>query len=179
VLTVSRYKTSGRAFAAIIAIATLSACVDTPTAAVTTPPGGGVPLAGGNPAPVSTARAVALFDAVCGGTAARNFSGAKQVMAQNGVTAPSPLGTTTMFSTTEDLSFKVAPGDTCSMVFGTRDSRSTVANAVKTRFGNPIPIGTNEIAMKDLKTGKLVIFDQNALTGGPNPLYHLMMYGVQ
>ena len=77
------------------------------------------------PAQISAARAVALFDAVCGASLP-GFANASALMAANGITMPSPRGTPTMFSLTEDVSFQLQDGPgqgrTCSMVFGTTDA---------------------------------------------------------
>ncbi len=81
---------------------------------------------------VPAERAVKLFLAVCGATAPRDFAGAQKVMAKYGITAKQPTGT--VFSKTEDLSFKIMDGPgfgkTCSMVFASGDKAATVQAAV-------------------------------------------------
>ena len=99
----------------------------------------------GNQMPVSVIRAIALFDAVCGATLP-GFNDASQQLVANGITIPSPEGTATLFSATEDVSFQIQDGPgqgrTCSMVFGTPDSPQTVGRGfaglgqfVETPFG--------------------------------------------
>ncbi|MGL4278739.1 MAG: hypothetical protein ACRCS0_00100, partial [Albidovulum sp.] len=83
---------SSGALLAAITLA-LAGCVQT---SGSNPPSAAV--ASGNPRPVATTRAVQLFDAVCGGSLANDFASAKSLMAKHGVTAPSPMGTPTVYS---------------------------------------------------------------------------------
>ena len=112
----------------------LGACVAPQTTAI------GGPVAAvqaGSPAPVAAARAAQLFEAVCGDTLP-NFANAKARMQAIGVTVPSPTGTPTIYSQTEDLSFQIIEGPglgrTCSMVFGSQDTEGTIQTALS-RFG--------------------------------------------
>lgn len=104
--------------------------------------------------PVQTTRAVQLFDTVCGSTLSANFAGAKSAMARVGVTQPSPLGTSTMYSQTEDVSFQIVEGPglgkTCSMVFGTTQRES----AVMAELGNIGPIMQTPMGKAALYRGK-------------------------
>ncbi|MGL4319377.1 MAG: hypothetical protein ACRCS3_00790 [Paracoccaceae bacterium] len=107
----------------------LGACV-APTTAVSNRPVAAVDA--GSATPVSAARAVQVFESVCGETLP-NFAGATAKMQSIGVTAPSPSGTATIYSQTEDLSFQIQDGPglgkTCSMVFGSQDSEASVVSA--------------------------------------------------
>ncbi len=80
--------------------------------------------------PVGSARAAALFEAICG-KSLPNFNKALRVAKANGVTHKAQTGT--MYSTTEDLSVKVfdgpGAGKTCSIVFRSNDSRSKFLRA--------------------------------------------------
>ncbi len=89
--------------ALLAATATLSACVETGTTVTS----GTVPaVATATATPITSARAVQVFEAVCGGTLP-NFDAAPRALAANGITAPSPNGTPTRYSATEDLSFQI------------------------------------------------------------------------
>ena len=74
-----------------------------------------------SPQPVSPGRAVALFDAICGASLEADFATAKSAAAKVGVNVPSPLGTTTLYGKTEDVSLQIKDGPgfgkTCSFVF--------------------------------------------------------------
>ena len=84
----------------------------------------------GDLAPVSAARALALFDAICGASLP-DFTSANSRMAANQVTIASPYGTATMYSAVEDASFQLQDGPglgrTCSMVFGTSAAPQSTA----------------------------------------------------
>ena len=99
-------------------------------------------------ASISAARALALFDAICG-ESLPGFTRAPALMASNGITVPSRSGTATVYSATEDVSFQLQDGPgagrTCSMVFGTTQSAATAANtfAVIGQFvETPLGLGT-------------------------------------
>ncbi len=100
------------------------------------------------PAPVSITRAVALFDAVCG-ESLPGFTNASSIMAANGITVPSPEGSATVYSATQDVSFQIQDGPgqgrTCSMAFGTTDPPHVAAPAFAA-FGQfvetPLGLGT-------------------------------------
>lgn len=120
----------------------LGACV-APTTTVTTRPVSAVER--GTATPLSAARAIQLFETVCGASLP-DFASATANMAAIGVTVPSPTGTPTIFSQTEDLSFQLQRGRggdrACSMVFGSRDSDAAVRAALA-RIGSfgPPPFG--------------------------------------
>ena len=84
-----------------------------------------------SPSPVDVSRALTLFDNICGASLP-GFATAPQRLAANGITVPSPTGTATVYSATEDVSFQVQDGPgagrTCSMVFGTAQSAATAVN---------------------------------------------------
>ena len=147
---------TARTLALILAIALSGA---SPTAAQTVPGPNAVPVA----------RAIALFDAVCGTTAKQKFRGAAKVMAANGIDVPSPHGTPTVYSDTEDLSFQVAKQGVsytqCSMVFGTTEGVKTVMRALTDRFGPMSDMGgmTGTI---DPKTGLPLIINPPTPNGG-------------
>ncbi len=97
---------------------------------------------------ISATRALALFDAVCGASLP-GFTRAPALMAANGITVPSPTGTATVYSATEDVSFQVQDGPgagrTCSMVFGTPHSAANAAStfsAVGQFVETPLGLGT-------------------------------------
>jgi hypothetical protein len=119
---------------------TLGACVET---TVTTRPVSAVER--GTATPLSATRAIQLFESVCGASLP-DFGGATANMAAIGVTVPSPDGTPTIFSQTEDLSFQLQRGRggdrACSMVFGSRDSDAAIRAALS-RIGTfgPPPFG--------------------------------------
>jgi hypothetical protein len=123
----------------IIALAMIgTGCVPVENAALPTPKD--VPnTATASPVKVSSKRAVAMFRDVCGTTAAGHFAGARQRMKAYNVTAPSPQGTSTLFSTTEDVSFKITDGPgfgkTCSIVYGSKDTPKIVAETYVANFG--------------------------------------------
>lgn len=109
-------------------------------------------------APISAVRALALFDAVCGASLP-GFAQAPALMTANGITVPSPSGTATVYSATQDVSFQVQDGPgagrTCSMVFGTTQSAATAADTfsvlgqfVETPLGlGTIYRGTNAVVL--------------------------------
>jgi hypothetical protein len=84
------------------------------------------------PAPISPIRAVALFDAVCGASLP-GFANALALMTANGIAVPSPDGTATVYSASQDVSFQIQDGPgagrTCSMVFGTTEPPQAAAVA--------------------------------------------------
>lgn len=93
---------------------------------------GGQDLAA-NAKPVSAERAKAIFDAVCGASLPR-FDTAPQRMAAQGFTRTSTMATGTMFSATENASFRIMDGPgaskKCSFVIGTKDQPDTVRQAM-------------------------------------------------
>lgn len=82
---------------------------------------------------VSAERAKVIIDRICGASLP-DFKTASKPMAANGFTQPSPLGTPTVYSTTEDASVQIMDGPglgkTCSVVIGTKDSPEAVRRAV-------------------------------------------------
>jgi hypothetical protein len=113
----------------------LSACTTTtaPSPVTAPAPTGGVVPADWNPPPVTPARAVQLFEAVCGASLP-NFASATSRMAANGITLTSAIGTSTRYSATEEVSFKIIDGPglgkSCSMVFQTSGSPASLRSAV-------------------------------------------------
>jgi hypothetical protein len=159
--------------ALLAATVTLAACVQT----TTTVTSGAVPaVATGTATPISSARAVQVFEAVCGATLP-DFAAAPRAMAANGITAPSPEGTPTIYSATEDLSFQLQAGPglgrTCSMVFGSKDNEGTVLSALS-RFGTfgPTPFG---IATTYRGRAALVIFSGAAQRIGTTRYYNVRL----
>ncbi len=159
----------------LLATLALTACVPTPiTMPMDVKPGAIVPAA---MAPITTARAVALFDAVCGATVLNDFAKAPARMAENGITVASPYGTPTVYSPTENVSFQVHAGPgfgkTCSMVFGTKENRATVMvgiNAIN-------PFRPSELGMTALYRNqkRLVLFDGGDSKDANGTLYHLQL----
>lgn len=149
-------------------IAPLSAPVVGAAAAMTEP----------GAAPIAATQAIALFSAVCGGSLP-NFAGAATIMAANGITVPSPSGTSTMYSATSDLSFKILDGPgsgrTCSMVFGTTEDDAAVAGALLTAFPTvrPDPVLGNVALFGD--TRALVLIDDSPLQNGNTAYVNLRM----
>jgi hypothetical protein len=98
------------------ALALLAACET-----ASTPPTTGVL------APITPAQANDRFRAVCGASLP-DFANARALMSQIGVTAEAASGT--VFSTTENLSFKIIDGPgrrkTCSMVYATTADDQTI-----------------------------------------------------
>ena len=127
--------------------------------------------------PVTTARAVQLFDTVCGASLGSEFASAKAKMAANGITLPSPLGTATVYSATEDVSFQIQDGPgfgkTCSLVWGTTDARSTVTASVNTinRF-QPTALG---LAARYRNQDRMVLFDGGRSKIGGTVYYSLKL----
>lgn len=118
-----------RAMLVVITGLGLTGCVAPVPLPATAPVDNAIVAPFGSQMPVSVIRAIALFDAVCGATLP-GFSDAPRQLVANGITIPSPEGTATQFSATEDVSFQIQDGPgkgrTCSMVFGTPDSPQTV-----------------------------------------------------
>jgi hypothetical protein len=159
--------------AVLAACVTLAACVPTTTTVTSGP----VPaVATGTAIPVGSARAVQVFEAVCGATLP-NFAAAPRAMAANGITARSPEGTPTIYSATEDLSFQIQNGpglgQTCSMVFGSKDSEGTVLSALS-RFGafGPSPFG---LAAPYRGRATLVIFSGEVQRIGTTRYYNVRL----
>ncbi len=84
---------------------------------------------------VPVARALQMFDAVCG-RSLPDFSSADRNLKQAGVTNKASTGT--YFSPVEDISFKIAEGPgfgkSCSMVFATTETRKRVFAAYGAKF---------------------------------------------
>lgn len=129
------------------------------------------------PNAVPVARAIQLFDAICGGTVGKKFRGAQRIMAANGIDVPSPMGTPTLYSATEDLSFQVDKvGVTlvqCSIVFGTTESRRSVERAFEARFGAFRKDGEMSGTL-DPKSGAVVMTNP-PMANGTHKLFHLVM----
>ena len=126
-------------------------------------------------APISPARALALFDAVCGASLP-GFAQAPALMAANGITVPSPSGTATVYSATEDVSFQVQDGPgagrTCSMVFGTiqtAEAAATTFAAIGQFVETPLGLGTIYRG-----TNAVVLIGGNA-TQGPTTYLNLRL----
>lgn len=135
----------------------------------------GVTVPGPDAVPV--ARAIQLFDAVCGKTFAKGFRGAERVLAANGIDVPSPAGTTTIYSAREDLSFNIAKRGVslvqCSMVFGTTEGRRTVHRAFEARFGPFVEAGGMS-GTRDPVTGAPILTDPPT-PNGAHTIFHLVM----
>jgi hypothetical protein len=148
----------GKLFALALALAT-------PVLAQTVPGPNSVPVA----------RAIQLFDAVCTSTAKRKFNGAKAAMRANGIDTPSPWGTPTIYSATEDLSFnlgKLGGRMQCSMVFGTTDSRRSFDRALTARFG-PLQQVDGGSGTFDPQTGFLILTNP-PMANGAHTIFHLV-----
>ena len=111
---------------------------------------------------VSSARAVALFAAICGSNLP-NFKNALRTAAANQITFKAKTGTT--FSTIEDLSVKVfegpGAGKTCSMVFKSNDSKRRFLEAAKSLSPNGKLVTTTRAGAKStggLFEGKALFF---------------------
>jgi hypothetical protein len=153
----------------------LGACVET---TVTTRPVSAVER--GTATPLSAARAIQLFESVCG-TSLPDFAGATANMAAIGVTVPSPTGTPTIFSQTEDLSFQLQRGRggdrACSMVFGSRDGDAAVRAALA-RIGTfgPPPFG---FTAKYRNTDAFVVYSGEQQRLGNTAYYNLRLLSEQ
>ncbi len=121
-----------RLSSAAVACLVMAACVPDGAPTTTGAPRSAEPLA--NATPVSAARAKAMFDAVCGASLP-NFDAAPKLMAAQGFTRSSPMGTATIYSRTENASFQIKDGPglgkTCSMVVATKDAPATVKASVR------------------------------------------------
>jgi hypothetical protein len=166
-----------RPILALTAAALLAACVPA------TAPQSGTPVAAvaaGTATPVSGARAVALFDAVCGGSLP-NFASATAKMASNGIAAPSPLGTPTVYSATEDVSFQIQDGPglgkTCSMVFGSPQREAAVLAAL-TAIG---PFKRTAMGTATVYRGgsALVLFSGETQKSGTTSYYNIRMLSAR
>lgn len=129
------------------------------------------------PGAVPVDRAIQLFDAICSATLGKKFRGAERAMKANGISVPSPMGTPTIYSATEDLSFQIDKAGLsfvqCSMVFGTTDSKRAVQAAFKARFG-PFKEAGGMSGTRHPKTGAVVMTnppDRN----GSHTIFHLVM----
>lgn len=84
---------------------------------------------------VPVARALNVFDAVCG-QSLPDFASAPRLMTQNGITNKASTGT--VYSATEDLSFKIVDGpgigNSCSMVFVSKEPKKQVFDAYRSKF---------------------------------------------
>lgn len=150
----------------VLAALTLALCLGAPVLAQTVPGPNAVPVA----------RALQLFDAICAASAKSKFRRAKVAMQVNGVDIPSPWGTPTIYSATEDLSFQVGPQGSrtqCSMVFGTTDSAKAVARAIAARFGAMQEVG-GMTATRDPRSG-LVVLTNLPSKSGTHTIYHLAL----
>lgn len=161
----------------------LSGCVE--AGAPSEPPAAATPATSrvfsGNPKAVPFARGLQLFDAVCVSTAPNHFNGATAAMAANNVTVPSPMGTSTLYSVEENLSFQIAgkSGDRrCSMVFGTNTGSRTLASAFVDRFGEKLLSNSGVVAVVDQKTGYLVTFNAAPPIAGQHGV-HLVAFDTQ
>ncbi|NBZ87638.1 hypothetical protein [Stagnihabitans tardus] len=162
-------------------LALLSGCVEATSPASAPPtlePGATSAVFTGTAKAVPFARALQLFDAVCIATAPNRFAGATAVMAANDVKVPSPMGTATLYSVEENLSFQIEGSGQdrrCSMVFGTNSSESTVVKAFVDRFGTKGMAEDGLAAVLDQKSGYLVIFEPTAPILGQRGI-HLVAY---
>lgn len=112
------------------------------------------PGPGPGPEPVPAARAVALFDAVCGSTLP-DFRNAGGLLRANGFTRETAAET--IFSTREDASFRVrSGGDDCSFVFGSTEPRATIFAAFES-LGTAVQRG-NEVTSPYRETGATVTY---------------------
>lgn len=164
---------------ALLALSVLSlAGCETPTPQMGMTP---APQAANTPAgpthPVTTTRAVQLFDAICGASLVDEFSSAKSKMAANGIAIPSPKGTATVYSATEDVSFHIQKGpgfgNTCSMVWGTGDARSSVLASISAIN----PFMNSEIGMitRYRNQRRLVLFSGGDSRIGNTSYYNLKL----
>jgi hypothetical protein len=153
----------------------LGACVAPTTTVTTTRQISAVEA--GTSTNVSAARAVAAFDAVCGASLP-NFAGAEANMRSIGVTIPSPDGTPTIYSQTEDLSFQLqnppGGGRACSMVFGSSDSPNTVGAAFAS-MGTIVPSPYGPAAVYRGTSAVVVFSDQQTQRNGRR-YYNLRMF---
>ena len=156
----------------------LGACEEAPRLSVTpgTVQSGAATIASQNP-PVTATRAVALFDAVCGASLKDEFASAAKLAKANGVSVPSPFGTPTIYSGTEDLSFQVQDGPgfgkTCSMVFGSTQPKATVMAGVS----QINPFRPSDIGLMALYRDqqRLVLFVDGGSAVGKTHYYNLRL----
>jgi hypothetical protein len=159
--------------ASLALILALTGCVQT----TTTVTGGAVPaVATGTATPISSVRAVQVFEAVCGATLP-NFATAPRAMAANGITANPADSNPTIYSATEDLSFQIQDGPglgrTCSMVFGSQEGEDAVLSALS-RFGR---FGQTAFGLATTYRGRatLVIFSGEVQRIGSTRYYNLRL----
>lgn len=139
-----------------------------------------VALAQDNLPPVSSARAVALFEAICG-TNLPNFKNAVRTAKANGVSYKADTGT--LYSTKEDLSVKVfggpGAGRTCSVVFVSKDSRSKFLKAASQLSPNgELFTSRSQSGQKttaSLYQGKALFIVDGPTRGGGKKYYNLRM----
>lgn len=145
-------------------------------------PGGGP---GGIPAPnqpvptsprlVTPARAVGLFDNVCG-SALPQFANIAQTAAANGVTSQSGGGVAV--SPSEAVSFQVrnGPGNgkSCVMTFETVASTQEVSNIIFSTYGDVVdtPFGP---AAKYRARNSLVLIDPNVTDRGSSRIFRISL----
>lgn len=139
-------------------------------------PGAPVPTA---PALVTPARAIGLFDNVCG-AALPQFANAATLAAQNGVTSQSGGGVAV--SPTEAVSFQILPGPaarkSCVMTFETTASTLDVSNALTGSYGEvkDTPFGP---AAKYRARSTLVLIDRNVTDRGSSRIFRLSLVSEQ
>lgn len=140
---------------------------------------GGIPAPTGpvatGPALVTPARAIGLFDNVCG-AALPQFANVAATAAANGVTAQSSGGIAN--SPTEDVSFQVkagpGAGKSCVMTFNTTATTLEVSNAITAAYGEvkTTPFGP---AAKYRARNTLVLIDPNVTDRGSSRIFRLSL----
>ena len=105
-----------------------------------------------NPPAVSTARALQLFETICGGSLPK-FAKAKKLMAANGIYLASKQGSATVFSKVENVSFQIQTysdgNGRCSMVFKTKESRKALRQSFKSLGPTEEVMGNLSVAYRD------------------------------
>lgn len=128
--------------------------------------------------PARTAEAIAIFKDVCATTVARHFAGAEKRMETNKVSLPSPVGTSTLYSTELDLSMKIVDGPgfgkSCSLVFAAAETPAMVRATFEANFSklSPSMFGLTGI---DAATRHLVIYQDAGLNRGRH-YYHFTYF---
>ncbi len=139
----------------------------------TLPPATG-PVATG-PALVTPARAIGLFDNVCG-AALPQFANVGATASANGVTSQSGGGIA--ISPTEDVSFQVqagpGAGKSCVMTFNTTATTLEVSNALTAAYGavKTTPFGP---AAKYRSRNTLVLIDPNVTDRGSSRIFRISL----
>ena len=149
-------------------VAALAACQPATTATPTSVVAVDTSVDVANAVPVSSARAVGLFLSVCEASLP-NFRNAPSMMTRAGVSETASTGT--VFSSTEDVSLKIldgpGTGTTCSFVFATTESRSSVFATYGRAFGEILQSELGPVAANPRRT-TLILMGEPRGNGGLN-----------